>query len=357
MSLLGIFVLLASASCLQGTVEVADGADGVEVSHLPIYGGSEATLPEHDAVVALHTLSRGYVYTSPFCSGTLIEPDVVLTAAHCMVEVRGLKVKDKRPDAVAIYVGDNPADDILSHLYLVSEIAVHPSYNPVQLTDDIALIRLANPINEPVTPVPALPMSAGFSEADAGLNLNFAGFGVTETGSFGEKLQVDLPLAGLGCVVSGCPDSGVASTQISYDQGAIEGPCSGDSGGPAFIERDGTVYVAGITSYGDSACTDYGVSTRVDAFENFIADFVAGAPTPPDCSEDAVCNADCAEGEDPDCATTPTDCGDGVCGVGESCDGRDGTSECNADCAGRSTGKPSGRYCEVEGVCIGSGCP
>jgi secreted trypsin-like serine protease len=34
------------------------------------------------------------------------------------------------------------------------------------------------------------------------------------------------------------------------------------------------VYVAGITSHGDSACNTYGVSTRVDAFASFIQAFV-----------------------------------------------------------------------------------
>ena len=50
-------------------------------------------------------------------------------------------------------------------------------------------------------------------------------------------------------------------------------------------------------------------------------------------------------------------CDDGVCGVGESCDGRIGTVECTADCDGRTSGKPSNRYCFVEGSCEGGGCP
>jgi murein DD-endopeptidase MepM/ murein hydrolase activator NlpD len=48
-------------------------------------------------------------------------------------------------------------------------------------------------------------------------------------------------------------------------------------------------------------------------------------------------------------------CGDGVCGAGESCDGRGGTTAC-ADCPGLTKGRPSGRFCWVEGVCEGPGC-
>jgi hypothetical protein len=51
------------------------------------------------------------------------------------------------------------------------------------------------------------------------------------------------------------------------------------------------------------------------------------------------------------------DCGNGTCDPGESCDGRNGTVSCPADCDGQTNGKPSGRYCYVGGVCEGPGCP
>jgi murein DD-endopeptidase MepM/ murein hydrolase activator NlpD len=53
---------------------------------------------------------------------------------------------------------------------------------------------------------------------------------------------------------------------------------------------------------------------------------------------------------------TPQGCGDGACSVGESCDGRDGTESCSVDCPGKIKGKPSNRFCYVDGVCEGPGC-
>jgi hypothetical protein len=50
-------------------------------------------------------------------------------------------------------------------------------------------------------------------------------------------------------------------------------------------------------------------------------------------------------------------CGNGTCDVGESCDGRSGTVSCPADCPGKVNGNPSGRFCYVDGVCEGPGCP
>jgi secreted trypsin-like serine protease len=344
-----------------GPSEVLPGSGGS--TSQPIYNGFPPDAPEHDAVVGLHRLAdRGAsVYVSPFCSGTLIEPDVVVTAAHCLNVGKNRKVRTMNPADLAIYVGDDPSADILDHLYLTTETLIFPSYNPIALRNDIALVRLSGDITEPVTPVDNLPASTGFTSADVGTLINMAGFGETETGSSGVKLQVDVTLGSLGCYVSGCPDSGYTATQIAYAQSAA-GPCFGDSGGPAFAYRGGVPYVGAVTSYGDSNCTIYGVSTRVDAFESWINEFIGVTPPPPDCSADGYCNPECATGADPDCSATPpppppTGCGDGECGTGESCDGRYGTESCPDDCAGKTRGKPSKQYCYVEGTCEGPGCP
>jgi secreted trypsin-like serine protease len=373
---LALFIL----SCTSGLM-VLDGSGDVVGESRGIYNGAPPDAVHHDAVVSLHELSRkgDSVYVSPFCTGTLITDTVVLTAAHCLDDANGgNNFRTMDPSRLAIYVGDEPAVDIIDHLYLVTETLIHTSYDRNALRNDIALVRLATPVSE-AAPIANLPAAQGFTAADAGLVLNFAGFGQDEFGNSGVKLQGDWPITGLGCAEPECPDAGDDATQISYDQ-IDGGPCFGDSGGPAFVDRAGTWYVGGITSYGDSYCAYYGVSTRADAYETWIGDFTGQNP-PPDCSADSWCNPECAEGDDPDCATPPDcsadgwcnpdcdaaddpdcvlppdDCGDGVCGVGESCDGRDATTECSADCDGKTTGKPSGRYCYVEGVCEGAGCP
>jgi hypothetical protein len=57
-----------------------------------------------------------------------------------------------------------------------------------------------------------------------------------------------------------------------------------------------------------------------------------------------------------------TSCGNNYCEKGESCDGvatADGgvaTIACPNDCPSLKTGASSGRYCCVEGVCVGPGC-
>lgn len=332
-------VTLALASCANQPTEVLEGA-GDSTASPKIYGGSATDSTHHDAVVSLHQLtSGGSVYVLPFCTGTLVDDQVVLTAAHCLDTARGGgSFRTMDPSRVAVYIGEDPRDDILDHLYTVSETEINAGYDRRALSNDIALLRLSSAPSEAVTPVPSLPSSSGFTALDAGETLNFVGFGEIEDGTWGGKLQVDLPLGGLGCSVAWCPDSGDSATQISYSQTSGSGPCSGDSGGPAFIQRSGTWYVGGITSYGDASCTYYGVSTRVDAFESFISDFADGGSTGTD-------------------GGTSGTCGDTVCDDDESCDGRDGTTDCPEDCDGITRGKKSERYCYVGSTCEGGGCP
>jgi hypothetical protein len=157
------------------------------------------------------------------------------------------------------------------------------------------------------------------------------------------------PLGGLGCSVVGCSSAGDAATQISYAQ-PVSGPCNGDSGGPAFVARGGLVFVGGITSYGDARCTQYGVSTRVDAFEGFIAAFVGAG-------SGGAGGSGGSGGDGGSGGAGGAVCGDGICDAGESCDGRAGTMACASDCAGRTGGSPNRRFCYVGGVCEGPGCP
>lgn len=305
-------VILASLAMTRAACGTSPNSIGQDQA--PMINGWAPDKPEHAAVVSLHQRSGNMWYPNIFCSGTLIAPTVVLTAAHCLDKGHH-KVVAKSPDELVVYVGDNPTTDPDPQVYIVTEVKIHPDYNSRTITNDLGLIRLQTAPS--VTPVPALPASLGFSSADEGsLQLNFAGFGQDENGDYNQKLQFD-----------GVLDHIQSAGQIYYYQ-YDGGPCFGDSGGPAFVSRNGTVYVGGMTSYGDSQCATYGVDTRADGYEAFINDFIGTTPAP-DCSADGSCNPDCAQGADPDCNTPPVGvCGDGYCdGGGEDC------STCPDDCA------------------------
>jgi len=357
------FSAVLALSWVGCSAEVDDGFD--EGDDFRIIEGDPApsNVAEYAATVGVHVRSGAQVSVDPFCTGTFIASDVVMTAAHCCDESKGgPNFNPMEPDEVAVYFGEGPAfigNNVNGDFYGVSEVSINPSYSKFSLTNDICLLRL-EVANTDVSPIPNLPAAIGLSNGDAGTLLDHVGFGYADLGftQYGIKLHADVPLAGLGCVVAGCPNAGTDG-QFSYvqDGNPYFGPCNGDSGGPAFIDRGGVIYVAGITSYGDANCSIYGVSTNVSFYEGFIDDFVGAAPPPPpDCSADGVCNGDCAPGDDPDCGGPMGGCDDdGVCEVGESCDGRSGTAACG-DCPGVTNGRPSNRFCYVDGVCEGPGC-
>lgn len=292
----------------------------------PIINGEPDTSPEHMAVVYLYML-EGTMGAA--CTGTLIGPRIVLTAAHC--------VYGFAPDAVTVYFGNSSISG--AQVRRVSEVRWHSNYNPRYLQNDIAMVRLSDDPPVGVEPIPFLPHSMGITTSDIGTPLEFVGFGVTETGASGTKMTVRNNLNWVCTSPGGCSLGGGAyavTNTICQDQNP-GGPCSGDSGGPAFIIRLAREYVCGITSYGDAEqCQYYGCSTKVDEFEDFIRSF-AGDPDGTPCAEDVDCLSNA--------------CADGVC--------------CENACAGRCQGcnqpglvglcvpLPDGTPCPDSDVCNG----
>lgn len=193
---------------------------------------------------------------SPFCSGTLIAPRKVATAAHCL---SGMSVSGMR-----FAFGPN-AFSPTSSIAIVA-IQPHPQYDSQQITNDIGVATLAS--DAPVAPV---PLNTSMDQSWVGKGLTFVGYGVTngntQTG-VGTKRQVTIPISQVG------------ATQFAY-QTAGKNTCNGDSGGPAFATINNQLYLVGTTSYGDVGCTQYGVDTRVDAFQSFLGVSNMPPPMPP----------------------------------------------------------------------------
>lgn len=191
------------------------------------------------------------------CTGTLIADRWVLTAAHCS---RGIEDTDGR------FTLDG-------HIYSTERIFIHPDYRPRKFNtnkaNDIALWKLS----EPVAGIDPSPIYRDLPHVGALLTLVGFGSGGSlygETGDFGTKRVGTTPL------------EKVTSTRIRwvFDQPGEANTGHGDSGGPAFIQVNGTYYVAGITSGGtkqNAGKGDHAFDTRVDAFQHWIDDVMIGA--------------------------------------------------------------------------------
>jgi secreted trypsin-like serine protease len=183
-----------------------------------------ATLP--DAALARHVVL--IVGGHSLCTGVVIASDLVLTAAHCVLENGKYRL-------VAFEGRRTVVKD-------VARVVPHPQFSPRIDAPDLALVKLATP------PSPKL-IPAAFSDRRAppsvGERFLVAGFGVATQGE--RKSAGTLRAATL--VVTDRPSSQQLSLIDPKKLGASAGlgVCNGDSGGPVFDERDRAL--VGIVSW------------------------------------------------------------------------------------------------------------
>ena len=304
-------IAIAAILCLAGC---SKPAEDLQVGHRPIMGGEPDTNPAHMTTVALTI--RGDA-TRFYCSGTLITDTVILTAAHCLT---GMEV-----DEFKVFFGDSVWNT--GDFRFLADMVGYPGYNSGAILNDIALLFMDSPAPEGITPIPYLPAELGLTQADEDVTVvDFSGFGRDEFGGYGIKLHTEDVIE----VVCDGPDrcaEYVNPLTFGYDQ-QPGGPCSGDSGGPAYVMRDNVEYVAGVTSYGDMQCTRFGASTTADRFADWIDSYLIAEDCVNGIDDDFDAMTDCGDPEcqgDPAC---PEDCDNGID------DEPDGDTDCDyADCA------------------------
>lgn len=313
-------LLVVLTACGPSSVEDLDLA----TSAAEIVGG---TVAERDpAVVAL------VAYGSQYCSGTLIAPRTVLTAAHC--------IRQHRTGVYQVRFGTRVSAPFLA-IPVEAQLA-HPGYASGSFANDIGLLRLAQAAGD-VQPLP--PNDTPLTDDDVGRPIRHVGYGATSGQGGGNGTRRETTYA-LREVRETIIESGGMGTQT----------CSGDSGGPAFMrlgEFSGE-RVAGVVSYGDSNCASFGADTRVDAFLGSWVAPTFEAWDPPSCGLDARCLEGCGD-PDPDCLCF----GDGQCNP--LCPRSEWDPDCAPECAEDGVCSPA--FCAQPdpdcvspgGACVGPG--
>ncbi|KJK82338.1 hypothetical protein H634G_02532 [Metarhizium anisopliae BRIP 53293] len=234
-------------------VQTASARPAADEASERIVGGQKSDGQDFPFIVPLLQEPQNF----QFCAGSLIAPNIVLTAAHC---TEGMKDGQTSIRAGSL---DSTKGGTVS---AVTRFKAHENFNIKRsLKDDIALLFLEQPINN--IQVAQLPKQDSVPADDA--TVTAAGWGKTSANGPPSKILLETSVQVVNNAQCNELYQGSVLQTMICAGGKGQDTCQGDSGGPLIDAQ--TKALTGLVSFGSDVCaTTPGVYTRVSAYIDWI---------------------------------------------------------------------------------------
>ena len=237
--------MAAAALCILFalfSITLADDCTcGIENISTRIINGHESKPYTYPWVVYL---KEGGDEHASFCTGTIISPNFVMTAAHCATTEFDPTIR-----TMHTWQGCGKSNIEKGPTYKVKKVFRHPNFKwKMGEGYDVTLLQLERPVNDSM-PICLTRSTTGFEESIvAGWGMISNGYSRVKSDCLNEA-EIDVPSQSECAKV--WPDAVLDRVMCA---GGETGVCPGDSGGPLMSRRDGLLFQVGITSHTRADC-------------------------------------------------------------------------------------------------------